>query len=64
MFQLEQKTEEKVIQELKWRFNISEIEIRDLLDKTISYVNSIQTTLQIEDPKQLEALIMKLIKIA
>lgn len=64
MFQLDQKSEEKIIQELQWRFNLTEVEIRDLMDKTIQYINSVQEILQIEDNKQLESLVMKLIKIS
>ena len=64
MFQLDQKSEQKIIQELQWRFNLTEVEIRDLMDKTIQYINSVQAILQIEDSKQLESLIMKLIKIS
>ena len=64
MIELSQKTEEKLIKELKWRFNLTDVEIKDTLDKTVQYLNSIKTMLQIDDPKQLEALAIKLIKIS
>lgn len=64
MFQLSEKTKENIIQELKWRFNLSDEEIKDVLDKTISYLNTLKETLQINNPKQLESIAEKLIRIS
>ena len=63
MIKLSQKSEEKIIEELKWRFNLTEVEIRDTLEKTVEYLNNIQVTLQIEDPQQVASIAEKLIKI-
>ena len=64
MFQLSEKTKENIIQELKRRFNLSDEEIKDVLEKTISYLNTLQETLQINNPQQLEAIAEKLIRIS
>ena len=64
MFQLSEKTKENIIQELKWRFNLSDEEIKDVLDITISYLNTLKETLQINIPKQLESIAEKLIRIS
>ena len=64
MIKLSSTEEANIIKELKWRFNLSDIELKDLLDKTVQYLNSIHEVLQIEDPKQLEALAIKMIKIS
>ena len=64
MFKLSQKTEEKIIQELKWRFNLSDVEIKDCLDKTIQYLNTLQDTLNIDNPQHLESIAEKLLKIS
>ena len=64
MFKLSQKSEEKIIQELKWRFNLSDAEIKDCLDKTIQYLNTLRDTINIDNPKQLESIAEKLLKIS
>ena len=63
MFKLSQKTEEIITQELKWRFNLTDVEIKDCLNKTVQYLNTLQETLNIENPQQLESIAGKLIKI-
>ena len=64
MFQLSEKKKENIIQDLKWRFNLSDEEIKDVLDKTISYLNTLKETLQINSPKHLESIAEKLIRIS
>lgn len=64
MIKLDKKTEEKIIQELRWRFSLSDDEISDLLEKTIQYLNTLQETLKIDDQQQLESMAEKLIKIS
>lgn len=64
MVNLSEKSQEKIIEELKWRFSLSEIEIQDTINKTIQYLNTIAELLKIEDPKQLQAIVEKLIKIS
>lgn len=64
MIKLSNKTEEKIVQELRWRFNLSESEILDVLDKTVQYLNTLQETLKIDNPQQLESIAEKLIKIS
>ena len=64
MIKLEKKIEEKITQELRWRFNLNDDEIRDVLDKTIQYLNTLHETLKIDDPQQLESIAEKLIKIS
>lgn len=64
MIKLDKKTEEKIIQELRWRFSLNDDEISDLLEKTVQYLNTLQETLKIDDQQQLESLAEKLIKIS
>ncbi len=64
MIKLSQKTEENIIQEIRWRFSLTDAEIKDCLEKTVQYLNTIQETLHIENDKQLESIVEKLIKIS
>ena len=63
MIKLSRKTEEKITEELRWRFNLNDDEIKDCLDKTIQYLNTLQETFHITDVKQLESIAEKLVKI-
>ena len=64
MIKLSQETEEKIIQELRWRFNLNEEEIKECLNKTIQYLTTLQETLHITDTHQLESIATKLINIS
>ena len=64
MIKLDKKIEDKITQELRWRFNLNDDEIQDVLVKTIQYLNTLQETLKINDPQQLESIAEKLIKIS
>ncbi len=64
MIKLDKNIEDKITQELRWRFNLNNDEIQDVLDKTIQYLNTLHETLKIDDPQQLESIAEKLIKIS
>jgi hypothetical protein len=64
MIHLSPEGQAKLAEELKWRFNLPDNEIQDLIAKTIEYINNLQGILNTENLDEIKSIAQKLIRIS